>query len=161
MKIVSNEVLDQLTEKAKGSPRLRSNWNLHPRHEDPIQRFFNGMEPGTYVRPHFHEAENAWEGFVILRGSAAVVTFSDSGVLTQREIISASGPIYGLELPPNIWHAVAAIEPGTVLFEFKPGPYNPTSDKNFATWAPEEGHERCSEFELWYREGAIGTTNTL
>ena len=31
------------------------------------------------------------------------------------------------------------LEPDTVVFEVKPGPYQPTSDKDFAPWAPAEG----------------------
>jgi hypothetical protein len=38
------------------------------------------------------------------------------------------------------------LESGSVVYEVKDGPYLPLSDKNFASWAPKEGHPECEEF---------------
>ena len=38
--------------------------------------------------------------------------------------------------------------PDTVIFEIKIGPYDPTTDKNFALWAPEEDSPKVAEFLL-------------
>ena len=58
---------------AADSPRLRANHNIHPVLEDPVQRFFNAMQPGTYVRPHRHSTPPRWELFVVLRGALALL----------------------------------------------------------------------------------------
>ena len=157
MKVIDQQALSRLSEDAAARPRRRANWNLHPTLDDPIQRFFNAMEPGTYVRPHRHDGANRWECFFAIRGAAAVVTFSDEGLLLDRAIIAADGDKLGLEIPPGAWHALASMEPGTVLLELKPGPYEPLTDKDFALWAPEEGSAECLAFERWYREGRLGS----
>lgn len=157
MKVITQHRLQALSREAVRCARRRANWNLHPSLDDPIQRFCNAMEPATYVRPHRHEAPARWELFLALSGAAAVVTFSDDGCLLARASIVAEGPDYGIEIPVGVWHTVAALRSGTVLFELKPGPYQPLTDKDFAPWAPAEGQGACSRFEEWFREGAIGT----
>jgi len=72
-------------------------------------------------------------------------------------VLSAGGPTFGIETEPGTWHSFAGLEPGSVLFELKPGPYDPAADKDFAAWAPPEGDPRCSLFEAWFRTGAMGS----
>lgn len=160
MKIIDQGALSRLSADAAERPRRRANWNLHPTLDDPIQRFFNAMEPGTYVRPHRHEGVHRWECFFAIRGSAAIVTFSDDGVLRERVVIAADGDNLGLEIPPGAWHALASLQSGTILLELKPGPYEPMTDKDFASWAPEEGDPDAAAFERWYREGPLGSDPT-
>jgi hypothetical protein len=50
------------------------------------------------------------------------------------------------EVPAGTWHALVALERGSVFFETKPGPYVPLTDKDFAPWAPEEGSEEAGEY---------------
>ena len=157
MKIVDRQALSRLSAEAAARPRRRANRNLHPTLDDPIQRFFNALEPGTYVRPHRHDAVHRWECFFAIRGAAAVVTFSDTGVLLDRVVIGADEGNVGLEIPPRAWHALACLQPGTVLLELKPGPYEPLTDKDFAPWAPQEGNAACLAFERWFREGPLGS----
>lgn len=79
MKIVYREQLHDLVLAAAAAPRRRSNLNLHAALDDPIQRFFNAMEPGTYVRPHRHTEAGKWELFVAISGDLALLTFDDRG----------------------------------------------------------------------------------
>ena len=37
-------------------------------------------------------------------------------------------------------------EPDTVIFEVKKGPYNPETDKEFASWSPEEDSPEVTDF---------------
>jgi len=157
MKVIDQATLSRLSTEAAERPRRRVNWNLHPALDDPIQRFFNAMEPGTYVRPHRHDEPHRWECFFAIRGAAAVVTFSDDGILLERVVIAANGANLAVEIPPRAWHSLACLQPGTILLELKPGPYEPLTDKDFVSWAPEEGNARCSEFEQWFREGRAGS----
>ena len=140
LKLVTDDQLEALSLQAAASQRRRANENLHPELADPVQRFLNAMEPGTYVRPHRHVAPAAkWELFVALRGSVAVLLFDDAGRVTERIEVNAQGPVRAVEVPPGEWHGLVALESGTVLFEFKQGPYAATSDKDFVAWAPAEG----------------------
>jgi cupin fold WbuC family metalloprotein len=151
MRILTQELLTNLSAQAAASARRRKNLNLHPQLADPVQRLCNALEPGTYVRPHRHPDADRWELFVALTGAAVVLTFDDAGTVQERLVIANDGANRGVELPAGAWHTVAALATGTVLFEVKPGPYSPLSDKDFATWAPPEGAASCGRFEEWYR----------
>ena len=146
MKIVDQHLIEELRQKAGASERHRTNFNLHETLDDPVQRFLNVMEPDSYVQPHRHPDAERWELFVAVAGSALAFTFDDEGVITQRIKISASGPQYAIEIPSKTWHTIVALESGTVLFEFKQGPYTKVTDKDFASWAPKEGDEECQLF---------------
>jgi cupin fold WbuC family metalloprotein len=156
MKLLTRDRIRALSAEAAASVRRRKNLNLHTELTDPVQRLCNAFEPGTYVRPHRHPDANRWELFVALTGSAVVLTFEDDGTVCERLILSAAGPSIGVEIPAGTWHTLASGAAGTVLFEVKPGPYEPLTDKDFARWAPAEGDPRCPAFERWYREARPG-----
>jgi cupin fold WbuC family metalloprotein len=155
MQRVDQERIGHLALRAASSPRLRANDNLHPELGDPIQRFLNAVEPGSYVRPHRH-SPGRWEFFLALAGGAALLTFNEEGCVLERVELSGGGPVRGLEVPPGIWHTLVALEGGTVLFELKPGPYAPTADKDFAPWAPAEGEPACPAFAAWFAAAERG-----
>jgi len=156
MKIIDRKSLDSASQAAIQSPRRRSNWNLHEKFDDPIQRLFNAIEPGTYIRPHRHGQPATWELFLVVRGSAVLLIFDDSGTVTERFLMAAGGPQMGVEIPPRAWHTMASLEPGTVFFEVKQGPYVPPQQENVASWAPSEGDARTAEFEAWFRSACQG-----
>lgn len=122
---------------AQRAQRQRSNYNLHPQLDDAIQRFFNCLEPPTYVRPHRH-APGKFELFVLLQGKAGVLVFDEHGLVTEKHLL-APDALVAVEIPGGVLHTVVALAPNTVLFEVKPGPYQPLTDKDFAPWAPQEG----------------------
>jgi cupin fold WbuC family metalloprotein len=156
VKLLTRDRIRELSAEAATLPRRRKNLNLHAELADPIQRLCNAFEPGTYVRPHRHPDANRWELFVALTGSVVVLTFEDNGTVRERVTLSAAGPGIAVEIPAGTWHTLAADAAGTVLFEVKPGPYEPLTDKDFALWAPAEGDPRCAAFERWYREARPG-----
>ena len=43
--VITKEILDELTEKAKANPRLRANLDLRNSAEDGSQRMLNALEP--------------------------------------------------------------------------------------------------------------------
>lgn len=53
--------------------------------------------------------------------------------------VSVSESAAGVELAPDTWHTVVALEPGCILLEIKAGPFDPSQPKDIASWAPEEG----------------------
>ncbi len=149
--------MTELDREAALSPRRRLNHNLHPQLDDPVQRFFNAMQPGTYVRPHRHTDPARWELFLILRGEVAVLLFDDQGRVQERHELAAAGDLIGIEIPPGAWHTLVAKQP-SVLFELKQGPYNPLSDKDFAPWAPAEGEALSAPCEAWFQRAQQGET---
>lgn len=146
MKIIGTEELDELSRQAKHAERLRKNLNLHDSYDDPCQRLFNALEPGSYIRPHRHTFPPKPETFVVVRGEMKLLTFSDAGDIDRVVHLKAGADSIAIDLPPGVWHMVVARQPGTIFFETKPGPYQPLSDKDFAPWAPAEGSEDASRF---------------
>ncbi|MDD2768760.1 MAG: WbuC family cupin fold metalloprotein [Methylococcus sp.] len=139
LKLYTSGILSGLSEEAAKSARLRKNLNIHPVLSDPIQRLFNAMEPGTYARPHRHVRESGWELMVAVRGAFSVLRLDEQGRVLSRADLRAGEGDCAVEIPAGAWHTVVSLAPGTVMFEVKPGPYSPISDKDFAAWAPEEG----------------------
>ncbi len=156
MKVIDQKAFDDASQNALRSPRRRSNWNLHEKLDDPVQRLFNAIEPGTYIRPHRHGDPATWELFLLVRGSAVLLTFDDSGRVTERFSLAAGGRQTGVEIPPRTWHTMVSLEPGTIFFEVKQGPYVPPQPENIASWAPAEGDPETGAFEAWFRRAGKG-----
>lgn len=146
MKLIDNVLLDKVSKQAEATPRLRQNYNFHTDLEDPLNRLINAMEPGTYVRPHRHLSPDKEEVFLVLRGSVLSFLFDESGKVTDRRVINPLEGVYGMEIEPGVWHSLIVLEPHTVVYEIKKGPFVPLSADNLAPWAPatddREGVER-------------------
>jgi cupin fold WbuC family metalloprotein len=150
---LDQRAIDEFVARARSSPRRRLNLNLHPELSDPIQRFLNAGEPGSYVRPHRHVAER-WELFAVLRGQIDVVLFADDGTVTQRMALSEGGGV--IEIPGATWHSFIFALSGSVAMEIKPGPYDAPSDKEFASWAPRENDRDAAHCEKWLATASAG-----
>lgn len=146
VKIISSEILDELTTKAAASSRKRLNLNYHEDMADPMNRMLNAFEPGTYIQPHKHENPDKREVFIVLRGSLVVVIFDDSGNPVEFILLDLQKGNYAIEVEPGVWHSVISLESGTVVYEIKDGPYIQPIDKNFAPWAPKEGDTLCDDY---------------
>ncbi len=153
---VTHETLNALAEEAQNSARLRKNLNLHPDLGDPVQRLFNAMEPGTYIRPHRHARDNGWELMICLRGRFSILIFDETGQVLDRADLQADAGTRAVEIPAFTWHAVVSRQPGTIMFEVKPGPYSPVEDKDFASWAPPENSPETLHTLRWYAEAKPG-----
>ncbi len=146
MIIINKERLDALSKVASDSPRLRTIHCFHEGPEDTLQRMLNAIEPNSYICPHRHLNPDKREIFLLVRGSGAVFTFHDDGKISEFFILDVSQGNYGVEIPIGIWHTVIALEPETVFYEFKDGPYAPINDKDFAPWAPREGESEVANY---------------
>lgn len=124
---ITQAILDELTAKAKESPRLRMNLDLRDTNEDTSQRMLNAIEPGSPLPIHRHQ--NTSETVVCLRGRLVEEFYDDlERICTERIELSPGGPIVALNIPAGQWHTVQALESGTVILEMKNGKYEPLSD---------------------------------
>lgn len=121
--VIDNLLLDLVSEKAKGSSRLRMNYNFHQSLEDKCHRFLNAVEPGTEVPIHRHPTKD--ETFVLLRGKVRVTTHNDDGSIKENIILRPEEGKYGVNIPKGVWHKVESLESGSVFFECKEGPFVP------------------------------------
>lgn len=124
---------------SRSSPRRRVILPFHEHPSDPLHRMFNAVQPGSYVRPHRHLDPPRAEAWLLLRGAAAFFTFEDDGRVRDCLRIAAGSDVFGVDLAPGIYHSFIALEPDTLIYEVKPGPYEPSNDKTFPLWAPAEG----------------------
>lgn len=146
MKIVTIELLHQLSEAARLSPRLRRNHNLHPADESRCHRLLNAIEPASYIRPHRHLDPEKDEAFILMQGRLGVILFSDTGDVTETVTLSCLEGILAADVPAGMYHTAVSLEPGTVFFETKAGPYLPLGEAEAAAWAPAEGDTAAAEY---------------
>ena len=119
--IIDTKILDELTARAKESPRLRMNLDLRNSPEDQSQRMLNALEPGTVLPIHRHPTTS--ETVVCLRGHFEEYFYDADGRLT--EVIDMTPGALLLNIPAGQWHSLKCLESGTVLLEVKDGPYVP------------------------------------
>ena len=123
---IDTQILDELTDKAKASPRLRMNYDLRNSSEDNSQRMLNAIEPGTIVPIHRHK--NTSETVVCIRGHFEEYLYDEEGRLTETIDMHPGGLV--LNIPPRQWHSLKSLESGTVLIEMKDGAYEPLTEDN-------------------------------
>ena len=121
MKVIDKSLLDKVSSEAKESSRLRMNYNFHQSLEDKCHRFLNAVEPGTEVPIHRHPTKD--ESFVILRGRVRVSTYDDEGNVVESCALCQEEGRYGVDIPKGAWHSIEAMEPNSVIFECKEGPF--------------------------------------
>jgi len=143
--LIDDTLMDRTLERARTSPRQRVNHNFHASYGDHAHRFLNAWVKGTYVAPHRHIAIPKSESFLMLRGELVCFLFDDAGNVRERHILGRNG-VYGIELPPAVWHTLAPLTDIAVCYEVKPGPWDPATDKEFARWAPLEGDPRAGAY---------------
>lgn len=123
MKIIDKILLDNVSEQAKASPRLRMNYNFHQSLDEKCHRFLNAVEPGTIVSIHRHPTKD--ESFVLLRGRVKVTTHNDDGSVKESIVLNPDEGLYGVDIPKGIWHKIESLESGSCFFECKEGPFVP------------------------------------
>ena len=126
---ITQALLDNLTEQAKASPRLRMNYDLRNSAEDGSQRMLNAIEPGSVVPIHRHRDSS--ETVVILRGRI-VEEFYDAvqgaSSKVQEIELSPNGEVVAVNIPAGQWHTLRSLVSGTVIMEMKNGKYEPLTD---------------------------------
>ncbi|GFO53106.1 hypothetical protein GMSM_01130 [Geomonas sp. Red276] len=138
MRAIEASTLDAVTEEARRSPRLRKNHNLHDSDLSACHRLFNAIEPTSYIRPHRHLDPDKDETFVLIRGKLGVVSFDEEGKVTGTVLLEPAGAV-AADIPHGEFHGAVSLEPGTIFFEAKAGPYLPLSPDEVGSFAPAEG----------------------
>lgn len=146
IRIIDESLIGEAVKKAEESDRKRSSYNLHKDFSDKIQRMLFVINKDSYVQPHKHENPDKVEVFICLKGKLAILIFNDEGEITNKVVISEKGNEKGVEVFPRTWHSIIALEDNSVCYEIKEGPYNPETDKKFASWAPKENSEEVAEY---------------
>ena len=124
---ITQAILDELTSKAKASPRLRMNLDLRNGEADQSQRMLNAIEPGSPLPIHRHQHTS--ETVVCLRGRLVEEFYDELERRCVESIeLSPNGACVALNIPAGQWHTVRSLESGTVILEMKDGAYEPITD---------------------------------
>ena len=121
--IINQQILDDLSAKAKENPRLRQSLDMRNSAEDLSQRMLNALEPGTVMPIHRHHGSS--ETVVILRGKIQWIFYDENGNETERVTLDADGWPRMLNVEKDRWHSLECLKSGSVLYESKDGPYRP------------------------------------
>ena len=126
---IAQAILDELTAKAKESPRLRMNMDLRDSAEDTSQRMLNAIEPGSILPIHRHQKTS--ETMVCLRGKLRVEYYDElERICTDSFVIEPGGANVAVSIPAGQWHTVQALESGTCILEMKNGGYEPLGEED-------------------------------
>lgn len=140
IQLINKELLDTLHSQANASERKRMNYDLRTTPMDTSQRMLNALEPGTYVPIHRHVRSS--ESVVCLNGCLDWIFYQelpsvDTGgpihdgetALDEKAFaevarfrICPREKLYGIQIPPMVWHSIEVYEPSTIL-EAKDGAY--------------------------------------
>ena len=124
---ITQAILDNLTEQAKASPRLRMNLDLRNSDADQSQRMLNAIEPESQLPIHRHQKTS--ETMVCLRGRLQVEFYDElERICTDSFVIEPNGINVAVSIPIGVWHTVHALESGTCILEMKDGKYEPIQD---------------------------------
>lgn len=144
--VIDDQLLNMVSTQAKESPRLRMNrrqaerryklvcslprreggkarlnFNFHQSLNDKCHRMLNAVEPGTEVPIHRHPTKD--ESFVVLRGKVKVTTYNDDGSVIESVVLCQKEGRYGVDIKKGVWHNLESLEPDSVIFECKEGPF--------------------------------------
>lgn len=144
---IDQALLQKTANEARVSPRLRKNANFHPTDDFPAHRLINAMQPGSYVRPHRHLDPAKDETIVALQGRFGYLSFSAEGQIQEAIELTPTGPVLGIDIPHGTTHTILALEPNSVFFEAKAGPFIPLTEDEIAPWSPAEGSTEADA--LW------------
>ena len=120
--IISRELLDELTAKAKASDRLRMHYDMRDSAEDGSMRMLNAIEPGSVIPAHRHRETS--EDVIVLRGEVVEVLFDDTGAEIERYHLVAGSECVACHVPMGVYHTCRSLVSGSVVFEFKNGRYD-------------------------------------
>ena len=130
---ITQAILDNLTEQAKTSPRLRMNLDLRNSADDQSQRMLNAIEPESPLPIHRHQKTS--ETVVCIRGRLVEEYYDElERICTEAIELSPNGPVVAVNIPAGQWHTVRALESGTVIMEVKDGAYEPIGPEDILEW---------------------------
>ena len=101
--IIDKKLFDELSAKAKASPRLRQAYDLRNTPEDNSQRMLNALEPGTVMPIHRHLASS--ETVTLLRGKICWRFYDDAGNKTESVILNTNGDVRCINVEKGRWSA--------------------------------------------------------
>lgn len=125
--VITQTILDDLTRRAKNSPRLRMHLDLRNSEDDGSQRMLNAIEPGSPECIHRHQHTS--ETVVCIRGRVVEEFYDElERICTDSIELTPNGPNVAVNIPAGQWHSIRAVESGSVVLAVKDGRYEALTD---------------------------------
>lgn len=134
MRIIDQDLINNLYIQANISERKRSHYQLHRSHQEKVQRLLIALVKGSYVDPHFHELSNQWEMFSVLEGCIKVCIYDTQGVIINTFFAGPEEYSALVEFNSGEIHSVECISSQALMLEIKEGPFDPNYAKAFPRW---------------------------
>src|SRR5215207_6299774 len=144
--VLTDEAVQATVKASHDSPRLRMIQPFHRSEQDTLHRMLNAVQPDSYVRPHRHLDPPKAEAWIVLRGRSCSSPSRRTAPFTAVSNCEPPRHRLWVDLAPGVFHTFLAIEPDTVVYEVKTGPYSASDDKTFASFAPAEGTPEASQY---------------
>lgn len=153
---VTQKMVHEAQAMSQVSPRKRIILPFHGSDDNSLHRMFNVVQIGTYIRAHWHRSPPKDEALIVMQGAIQVFIFDDAGQIIETFPVKADADVFGVDIKAGQCHTFVVTENDSAVFEVKPGPYNPKTDKDFASWAPEEGTPEAAAYlvDLYKQVGA-------
>lgn len=136
VEFVDDELMADVAQQARLSPRLRMNYNFHRTTDEPVNRLLNIMHRGSYLPVHRHLSPDLCESSVIVKGKVGLTIYDECGGIVEQRAVGPDCGCYGFDIEAGVWHGLVVLEDDTVIFEVKQGPYAPITAANIAPWTP-------------------------
>jgi cupin fold WbuC family metalloprotein len=146
---IDDVMFGHLSGEARTVARRRKNLNFHPNNDYPGNRLLNAIEPDSYVPPHCHLDPNKDETLFVLKGAIGVLLFDAQGTVIDQRVLRAGGETVGIDITHGTIHSLVALEPGTIAFEAKAGPFVDRTAAELPSFAPAEGSEQAAAYLDW------------
>lgn len=117
MEIINKKLLDEVSTKAKASPRLRKNYNFHQSLDELCHRFLNAVEPSADTPIHHHPTKE--DAVILLRGRVRMTTDNDNGTIIDCIVLNLLEGNYGVNIAKNVCHTVEALEPSSSKYRMR------------------------------------------
>ena len=118
MKIFDKGYVELLCADAALNPRKRQYRNIHHSYQDPCQRLFNAIEPGSYIRPHRHLSCARDELLIVVRGLMALVEFDPAKVMPVTIDLAAEAPEQHIKPKRSLIVALSGVVGGMLAIMF-------------------------------------------
>jgi len=124
---------------ALGSPSQRARICLHRHQEDLPHQMLIAWHAGEPFPPHRHTGEKS-ETVQMVEGMLHYFIFEADGRLMRHLQLAPAeaGGEFMVRIPPRTWHMPIPAAGCAVYLETFTGPYDRTTDVEFAPWAPGE-----------------------
>ena len=136
LKLLDNDLFDEIETEASVSPRHRMNYDLRTQAtdedsswHDTSQRMLNVMMKDTVIPIHRHSETT--ETVIVLHGSGDEVLYDDNGNELERVTLRYGSDSVAVQVPRNVYHTFIPLEDGTVIFEAKDRAYDPDRTEDF------------------------------